>query len=146
MITLSFIVAAVATVDPLSRDLTLVASSLGTVISLGLIIGYAMKRIREDVMSKLGDPDGRGNISSMMVEMLNGQTGQDDKIGKLEGGQADHGQRLGALEQDMVGVKGEIKTNTARFEGFTSGRAFEVGSQRDRDTHNSHRESGDTND
>lgn len=50
------------------------------------------------VSSKLGTPNGQGNVVEMLQQLLVGQTGQDTRLADLETGQHVHAIRLDGID------------------------------------------------
>lgn len=72
----------------------------------GIASAYAANVARKDVRDRIGTPNGQGNVVEMMERLLAGQTGQDNRIARLEGNdlqrgivQAAHDERIKRLEQ-----------------------------------------------
>lgn len=51
--------------------------------------------------SRLGAPNGKGNVVEMLEALLAGQTGQDARLAKLETGQLMHAHRLQRIEHHV---------------------------------------------
>jgi hypothetical protein len=89
------------------------------VVALLAILGAGWKfglNLRDELRHRVGTPNGHGNVVQMLETLLNGQAGLDNRLAALEarsvktdervdGIASSHGERLGALEQDVAALK-----------------------------------------
>ncbi len=54
-----------------------------------------------DAASRIGEPNGHGNVVEMLERILAGQVGQDNRIARLEGGQHE-------IRQDVARLTGRV--------------------------------------
>jgi hypothetical protein len=51
-----------------------------------------------DALEAIGKPNGKGTALEMLAKLLDGQTGQDQRLARIERNQVDHEARIRALE------------------------------------------------
>ena len=87
--------------------LTAVLAGIGRLVHLVVVL-------RDDMQKRVGQPNGKGNLTQMLETLLTGQTGQDSrlavhdtKITANEDAIRAYGDRLGALEQDVAAIRAD---------------------------------------
>ncbi len=77
--------------------------TLGLVAAAGLgaIPSIMAKRAGEKAVDAIGTPNGQGNVVQMLERILAGQTGQDNRLARLEAHQHDHETRLAVVEGQL---------------------------------------------
>lgn len=79
------------------------AVGVATASALAAIPGVLAKRSSARLEDKLGEPNGKGNVVQMLERLLSGQTGQDNRLARIESRQHDHETRLSVVEARTSG-------------------------------------------
>lgn len=69
------------------------------VVALIITLGGVLVAWIGRLSSKIGTPNGQGNVVEMLQKILAGQTDQDSRLAHHDTQLADHGARITALEQ-----------------------------------------------
>ena len=87
--------------------LTAVLAGIGRLVHLVVVL-------RDDMQKRVGQPNGKGNLTQMLETLLAGQTAQDSRLAvhdaqiaiNVEALRA-YGDRLGAIEQDIAAIRAD---------------------------------------
>jgi hypothetical protein len=76
----------------------LIASVIGPVVVARLARHGTKREISRELEQRVGTPNGKGNVVEMLERLLTGQTGQDNRLARIEARQIDHEARIRAIE------------------------------------------------